>query len=145
LKSNRVQGRDDRGGHRYHRGRRDRSYRPRGHTGIQRPAYKGKPQARPTPIGDQCNPLCPLFYCTQRALVITNKPYRGKYVKAAFCRLTGSECTGSECKYASCRINALLPDGRCAKALEKRQRIRSDEELFREMQSIEDIDEEGFY
>ena len=144
MRNDRFRRRDDRGGSRHHRERRDRTFRRAG-PGFQRPTYRGKPQARPAPIGDKCNPLCPLFYCTQRALVISNKPYRGKYIKAAFCRLTGSECTGAECRYASCRINALLPDGRCAKALEKKQRIiRSDEELFREMQSIEDIDEESF-
>jgi len=143
LKNDRFRRRNDREGYRHHRERRDKPFRRAG-SRFQRPAYRGKPQARPTPIGDKCNPLCSLFYCTQRALVISNKPYRGKYIKAAFCRLTGSECTGAECRYASCRINALLPDGRCAKALEKRQHIRSDEELFKEMQSIEDIDEESF-
>ncbi len=122
-------------GHRHYRGR---PSGPRPH----RPPFREKPAGRPMPIGDRCNPMCPFFYCTQRALVISSKPYRGKYIKVPFCRLIGSECIGAECRYASCRINALLPDGRCAKALEKKQKLRSDEELFREMESIEDISEE---
>ena len=100
-----------------------------------------KRPARPMPISNKCNPLCALFTCSQRALVIVNKPYRGKYRRVAFCRLTGSECIGAECRYASCKINALLPDGKCAKALERIYRKTStDEELFKEMESIEDVD-----
>lgn len=142
MKSEHGWRKSDRKGYKHHRERKDKSLKRAG-ARFQRPIYREKSYARPTPIGNKCNSLCPLFYCTQRALVISNKPYRGKYIKAAFCRLTGSECTGAECRYASCRINALLPDGRCAKALEKRQLIRSDEELFKEIQSIEDIDEES--
>lgn len=111
--------------------RRDRS-RP-----IPRKAY-------PMPIGERCNPLCPFFVCTRRALVVVTKSYRGKIRKVAFCRLTGSECIGAECKFASCRINSLLPDGKCAKALEKKTRSTTDEELFREMREIEDYDVEDF-
>lgn len=96
------------------------------------------------PIGDKCNPLCPFFVCTRKALVIVTKSYRGKIRKVAFCRLTGSECIGAECKFSGCRINAQLPDGRCAKALEKRSRSTTDEELFREMKEIEDYDVEDF-
>ncbi|ADI32431.1 hypothetical protein [Staphylothermus hellenicus] len=104
---------------------------------LQRKAY-------PMPKGDKCNPLCPFFVCTRNALVIVTKSYRGKIRKVAFCRLTGSECIGAECKFASCRINALLPDGRCAKALEKKTRKTTDKELFREMEEIEDYDVEDF-
>ncbi len=131
-------------GRRYEDHRRGDKRRQKGFKGKFVPKEKAlSRRQRPTPIGVKCNPLCPFFFCTQRALVIINKPYRGKYQKVAFCRLTGSECIGAECRYASCRINALLPDGRCSKALEKRQRIRSDEELFREIEKIEDIDEES--
>ncbi len=131
-----YKGRDsDRGQRRWGRGREF----PRQRSSDRRFPMR---RQRPTPIGVKCNPLCPLFHCTQKAVVIINKPYRGKYQKVAFCRLTGSECIGAECKYASCRVNALLPDGKCSKALERRQRISSDEELFREMESIEDIDVE---
>ncbi len=95
------------------------------------------------PLGDKCNPLCPFFICTRRALVVVNKPYRGKMVKVAVCRLTGEECIGAECRYASCRLNAMLQDGRCAKALERyrRRQYKSDEEMFREIESVEDYEE----
>ena len=73
-----------------------------------------------------------------------NKSYRGKIKKVAYCRLTGSECIGAECKYATCRINSMLPDGKCAKALEKTRKEVSDEELFREMEEIEDYDIDEF-
>ena len=74
---------------------------------------------------------------------MVNKPYRGKMVKVAVCRLTGEECIGAECRYASCRLNAMLQDGRCAKALERyrRRQYKSDEEMFREIESVEDYEE----
>ena len=99
---------------------------------------------QPQPLGDRCNPLCPFFICNKAALFTLNKPFRGKYMRVAYCRLTGGECIGSECQYSGCKINALLPDGRCAKALEKKTRHVSDEELFRELQSIEDYDVSDF-
>ncbi len=113
-------------------------YRPRG-----KPGFKPR-RASPMPIGDKCTPLCPLFRCTRGALVIVNKSYRGRVIEEAYCRLSGGKCVGAECKFASCKINALLPDGRCAKALEKKTRAISDEELFKEMQQYEDYDAEDF-
>lgn len=99
---------------------------------------------QPQPLGDRCNPLCPFFMCNKTALFTLNKPFRGKYIRVAYCRLTGGECIGSECQYSGCKINALLPDGRCAKALEKKTRHVSDDELFKELQSIEDYDVSDF-
>ncbi|MCC6043317.1 MAG: hypothetical protein LM553_00350 [Desulfurococcaceae archaeon] len=98
----------------------------------------------PQPIGDKCNPLCPLFVCTRNALFTANKPIKGRIVKAAQCRLTGGDCIGGECQYASCKINALLPDGRCAKALEKKFSRPPDEEFFREMLRVEEYDTSDF-
>jgi hypothetical protein len=98
----------------------------------------------PQPIGDKCNPLCPLFVCTRNALFIANKPIKGRIVKTAQCRLTGGDCIGGECQYASCKINALLPDGRCAKALEKKFSRPPDEEFFREMLRVEEYDTSDF-
>ncbi|MET1159868.1 MAG: hypothetical protein ABWW65_02805 [Thermoprotei archaeon] len=117
-------------------------YREHGSKTPQYPKPRFKP--KPLPLGTSCNPLCPLFRCTRGALVVVNKSYRGKIIKEAYCRLSSEKCVGAECKFASCKTNALLPDGKCAKALEKRIRITSDEELFREMQQIEDYDAEDF-
>ncbi len=114
-------------------GRGEQFHRPR----PIRPQY-------PMPLGIHCNPLCPFFICTKRAKVVVNKSYRGKIKKVAYCRLTGSECIGAECKYAACRLNSMLPDGKCAKALEKTRKETSDEELFREMEEIEDYDIDEF-
>jgi len=96
------------------------------------------------PINGKCNPLCPFFYCSQRSLFVTYRREKHVNKKVVLCRLTGSECIGAECKYASCRINSLFPDGRCAKALTPSRRPASDEELFREMEAIEDFDVESF-
>lgn len=126
----------------YHRDYR-RPYRREGRGEHFRKPRALKPQY-PMPLGVQCNPLCPFFVCTKRAKVIVNKSYRGKIKKVAYCRLTGSECIGAECKYATCRINSMLPDGKCAKALEKTRKEVSDEELFREMEEIEDYDIDEF-
>lgn len=98
----------------------------------------------PLPIGEMCNPLCPLFKCIRGALFTANKSYRGKLLKEAMCRLSGDKCVGYDCQYSNCKINALLPDGKCTKALEKKYRIISEEELFREMREFEDYDIEKF-
>lgn len=77
-------------------------------------------------------------------LVLVNKTYRGKVVKEPYCRMTGGRCIGYECRFASCRINALLPTGQCAKALEKMSKHVSEEELLKEMKQMEDYDVEDF-
>lgn len=101
-----------------------------------------KKELRPMPINGMCTPLCPLFQCTQRAMIFQQKVQKGIRQRVIYCRLTGTECTGYECRYASCKLNALLPDGRCAKTYERRVEI-SDEVLFREMKMVEDIDIDG--
>ena len=129
------------------------------HDAFRKPHYRGYQQGshsyergrqfeekrvEPQPIGDRCNPLCPFFLCSRNTLMVTSKPVRGRMIKVAQCRLTGGECIGGECQYASCKLNALLPDGRCAKALEKKTKQTSDEELFREIKQIEDYDVHDF-
>jgi len=95
---------------------------------------------RPQPLMDKCNPLCPLFRCGKEALFIVNKPIKGRIVKVAQCRLTGGDCISGECQYAGCKINSLLPDGKCVKALERKSSRLSDEELIKQIQAIEDFD-----
>lgn len=107
--------------------------------------FEYRREEKPIPLNGKCNPLCPLFLCTQKALIITTKTVgEGMRKQKAMCRLTGSECISAECQYATCRINSLLPDGKCAKAIKTRHRLTSDEELFREIQSIEDYEIEEF-
>jgi len=120
-----------------------RSFKPSKQSQYRRQEFRHRKPA-PMPIGDRCHPLCPLFRCTRGALVVLNRSYRGRMVKEAYCRLSGEKCVGVECRFAGCRMNALLPDGKCAKALEKKMKLISEEELFREMQQIEDYDAEDF-
>lgn len=110
----------------------------------QREYHHGEKRLAPQPLGDKCNPLCPFFQCSRGALLVLSKPIRGKPMKVAQCRLTGGNCINGECQYAGCRLNALLPDGRCAKALEKKVRQQSEEEIFREMMKFEDYDVHQF-
>ncbi len=126
------------------------------HTGLThhqrgtRPPHHGEhgldkeKKVMPQPIGDKCNPLCPLFVCTRNAMFIASKPVKGRIIKTAQCRLTGGDCIGGECQYASCKVNSLLPDGRCAKALEKKHTRPSDEEFFKEMLKVEEYDVSEF-
>jgi len=101
-------------------------------------------KVQPQPLMDKCNPLCPLFLCGRDALFIANKPIKGRILRVPQCRLTGSDCIGGECQYATCRINSLLPDGKCAKALERKAVRLTDEELFRKIKEFEEYDISDF-
>ncbi len=89
------------------------------------------PQQRkePTPIGDRCNPLCPLFRCAKRALIV--RRIGNEFV--AWCSWTNDRCICHQCQYASCVGNYLLPDGRCAYAIraqhEKKKELSFEEEI----------------
>jgi len=114
--------------------------------GVMQQPRRPQPEKKltPMPIGDRCNTLCPLFKCTRNALFIFTRIHRGKNIKEAYCRLTGDKCVGFECQYSSCKINAILPDGRCNKAIEHKYRTISDEELFKEMKEYIDLDAEDY-
>jgi hypothetical protein len=132
--------RPNRGGRYQHGDRERRGPRPP-YRRTQHPAQR---QLRPMPIGDKCNPLCPFFVCTKHALVIVNEFYRGRSVKVAYCRLFGGKCIGPACKYASCKLNAMLPDGRCAKAIKFKKPKYTDEDLIKEAEELDDYDAEEF-
>lgn len=124
------------------------THKPHTHAKPHRPYYSPETEREkrvaPQPLGDKCNPLCPLFICTRNALFVINKPIKGRMIKVAQCRLTGGDCINGECQYSSCRINSLLPDSKCAKALEKKFVRPSDEEIFREMMRVEEYDLSDF-
>jgi len=44
----------------------------------------------------------------------------GRMHRVAYCRWIGDECIGGSCQYASCAAKALLPDGTCLYAKERR-------------------------
>lgn len=117
---------------------------PREHHRPRYPQEVSEKKVVPQPIGDKCNPLCPLFICTKNAQFVANKPFKGRILRVAQCRLTGGDCIGGECQYSSCRVNSLLPDGRCAKALEKRFSRPSDDEIFKQMMQFEEYDISDF-
>lgn len=114
------------------------------HRPIHREEAEREKKVAPQPIGEKCNPLCPLFACTRSALFVINKPIKGRVLRVAQCRLTGGDCISGECQYASCKLNSLLPDGKCAKALEKKFSRPPDEEIFREMMRVEEYDISDF-
>ena len=97
------------------------------------PAQSALQEPKPRPIGDRCNPLCPFFRCAQKALRITTEHYRGRPVKVAMCSLVGDRCVGAQCRFAYCEKRAMLPDGRCAFAVEaKAKAMKSFEEELKE-------------
>lgn len=117
------------------------------HRGASRAFQPSKVEDKrvaPQPLGDQCNPLCPLFLCGRNAFFVTNKLFKGRVTRVAQCRLTGSDCIGGECQYSSCKVNSLLPNNKCSKALEKRIGKTSDEDMFKQMMQFEEYDVADF-
>ncbi|MGC9071926.1 MAG: hypothetical protein ACP5HK_04445 [Acidilobus sp.] len=97
------------------------------------PAVEARQEPKPKPIGDRCSPLCPFFRCAQKALRFTTEYYRGRPVKVAMCALVGDRCVGTQCRFAYCEKRAMLPDGRCAFAVEAKARaMKSFEEELQE-------------
>jgi hypothetical protein len=60
--------------------------------------------------------------------------------RTAFCRWIGDECIAGSCQYASCNLKALLPDGGCLYAKEKREEKpeKALEEIERELKREEE-------
>ncbi len=115
--------------------------RPGGQRGARRAAAPPRAEAKPMPLPDgRCNPLCPYFRCLNNALVIVRKPVHGRMQRVAFCRWIGDECIGGACQYASCALKALLPDGTCLYAKEKRggKPERELEEIEKELKREEE-------
>ncbi|KSW11781.1 hypothetical protein CF15_02945 [Pyrodictium occultum] len=102
-----------------------------------RGAHGGKPRPMPLPDG-RCNPLCPHFRCLNNALTVVRKPVHGRMQRAAYCRWIGDECIGGACQYAACTLKALLPDGTCLYAREKRQKEAGTEDLEKELEAEEE-------
>ncbi len=73
-----------------------------------------------------CSPLCPYFRCSKKALFVTTQHYRGQPLRVPYCQWIGDKCIGAQCQYAYCAIQKMLPDGRCAWAIEKKQRKSRD-------------------
>ena len=102
---------------------RGRGSRGRGGARRDRPPRR---DLTPKPIGDKCNPACPLFRCSQNALMYTKKYIKGRMMTVVMCRLVGDRCIGYNCQYAYCERKYLLPDGRCAWVLRKEEEKEED-------------------
>ena len=108
-------------------------------TGKSYEETRGKPMQRrgrelepkPMPLGRKCNPLCPYFRCSKKALVIKQSYKQGRIVRTAYCRWIGDTCIGASCQYAYCALKALLPNGECLYALKKE--TRETEDMFKEL------------
>ncbi len=96
--------------------------------------HGGRREPRPRPLGDKCNPLCPFFRCSQRALRITTETFRGRPIKVAMCAWIGDKCIGASCRMAYCEKRAMLPDGRCAFAVRAKTVQRDFEEDIMELE-----------
>ncbi|MEB3817094.1 MAG: hypothetical protein LRS46_04055 [Desulfurococcales archaeon] len=110
-----------------------RPFKPGGSSPRRLPRGEPKPkrEPKPRPIGDKCSPLCPFFRCLKNALIIKTEYYRGRPIKVPICSWTGDRCIGPKCRYAYCEKHAMLPDGRCAFAVQKRspKQVEFEEEL----------------
>ncbi len=98
--------------------------------------FREKRELKPMPIGRRCNPLCPFFRCSKRALVEVNKVVKGHVQKVAMCRWIGDQCLGAKCQFSFCERRAMLPDGSCAFAVKFKE---SGDEFLKELQR-EEID-----
>lgn len=104
------------------------------------PGPRGEP--RPRPIGDKCNPLCPFFKCLKKALIVRTEYYRGRPIRVPMCSWIGDKCIGAKCRYAHCEKHAMLPDGRCAFAVQSRRKMADFEEELRATNKIDELEEE---
>ncbi|HDH06866.1 MAG TPA: hypothetical protein ENF87_00690 [Thermoproteales archaeon] len=76
-------------------------------------------EAKPMPINGKCNVLCPLFRCSKGAYTLRIDQKGGRVI--AYCRWVGDECIGYKCKFAYCARKALLPDGKCKLAFQRKE------------------------
>jgi hypothetical protein len=87
----------------------------------------------PKPIDTMCNPVCPLFRCTKKALII--KLVSGK--PTPWCTWVNDTCIGYKCQYASCSARYMLPDGRCVAALKTRE--KEEDEFLKELEKEKEM------
>ncbi len=102
------------------------------HHRERRESYRGKEKAEeaiPKPIGVMCSPLCPLFKCSKRTLIINlinGKP-------TTYCNWVNDNCIGYKCQYAMCVTRYLLPDGKCLSAIKTEQ--KNEDEFIKELEN----------
>jgi hypothetical protein len=97
-------------------------------------------EPKPLPLGDSCNPLCPYFRCSKKALKIEKKYVKGMLQKVSYCMWVGDNCIAGQCQYAFCEKRALLPGNKCAFAIKPKGRSEDFErDLAREEQEMSNL------
>jgi len=94
-------------------------------------------ELRPMPDGKKCNPLCPYFKCSKKALGVVRRDEGGRPKFVGFCNWVNDLCIGGVCQFSSCERYYLLPDGSCLYAIEQGRRSAGDD-MFRELEMEEE-------
>ena len=102
--------------------------------------FEGDNEPKPLPLGDKCNPLCPFFKCSKKALKIDKRYVKGMLQKVGFCMWVGDNCIAGDCQFAFCEKRALLPGNKCAFAVKSKSASDDfEKELEREEQEMDSI------
>ncbi|MEM4794856.1 MAG: hypothetical protein QW111_03045 [Ignisphaera sp.] len=94
--------------------------------------YEERKDVQPKPVNGMCNPMCPLFRCTKKALMV--KLINGK--PTAFCTWVNDTCISYKCQYSSCSQRYLLPDGKCLAAT--KSDTQKEDMFLKELERSED-------
>jgi len=94
-------------------------------------------ELKPMPDGKKCNPLCPYFKCSKKALGIVRRDDGGRVRFVGFCNWVNDICIGGVCQFSACEKHYLLPDGSCLYAIEQGRRSAGDD-MFRELEMEEE-------
>jgi hypothetical protein len=94
-------------------------------------------ELKPMPDGKRCNPLCPYFKCSKKALDVVRRDEGGRMKFVGFCNWVNDLCIGGVCQFSGCEKFYLLPDGSCLYAIEQGRRSAS-EDMFREIEEEEE-------
>lgn len=100
-----------------------------------------------------CEPSCPHFKCSNRALILRWPRERGRDrpgergwargpqlgSQAPVCSMDREPCQGARCKFAFCEVKALLTNGRCSleDRLSPKPRFSIEEEVARLERDVE--------
>ena len=102
--------------------------------------FESESEPKPLPLGDKCNPLCPFFRCSKKALKIEKRYIKGMLQKVGFCMWVGDNCIAGECQFAFCEKRALLPGNKCAFAVKSKGGSEDfEKELEREEKEMDSL------
>lgn len=93
-------------------------------------------ELKPMPDGKKCNPLCPYFKCTKKALGVVRRDIDGRPKFVGYCNWVNDLCIGGICQFSSCEKYYLLPNGTCLYAVERYRKSGADD-MLKEMEKEE--------